>query len=30
LNLRFSANPAGDLSTARFTGPAVKFLAVLR
>jgi uncharacterized protein YcbK (DUF882 family) len=30
LNLRFSANPASDLSTTRFTGPAVKFLAVLR
>ena len=30
LNLRFSGNPTGDLSTTRFTGPAVKFLAVLR
>ena len=30
LNLRFSANPTGDLSTTRFTGPAVKFLAFLR
>jgi uncharacterized protein YcbK (DUF882 family) len=30
LNLRFSANPTSDLTTTRFTGPAVKFLAVLR
>jgi hypothetical protein len=30
LNLRFSANPTSDLTTTRFTGPAVKFLAVRR
>jgi uncharacterized protein YcbK (DUF882 family) len=30
LNLRFSASPASDLSPTRFTGPAVKFLALVR
>ncbi|HEX2727365.1 MAG TPA: DUF882 domain-containing protein [Beijerinckiaceae bacterium] len=30
LNLRLSANPTGDLSTTRFTGPAVKFLTLVR
>jgi hypothetical protein len=30
LAMGFSSKPAGDLATSRFTGPAVKPLAVLR